>query len=345
MRAVSIVGIGQIPVLKQNPNSVRQIGAQATKLAMADAGVDHVDALFAGNMLADELQSQKHIASLIADEAGLYGIEALQVRAATATGAAALRMAYLAVASGEADLAIAVGAEKMSEGQATPALAKALDADKEVVAGSNMISQNARLMQMYIDQYKVPEDGFANFAVNAHKNGATNPNARFQKAVSAESVLNSRLVYPPFASWTAHPSAMALPPSCLRLPQKRVPIRACQSRFWRLVFQLTAFELQTDRTRWSYRPQKHQLIKRSEPPTLIAATYRYTKCMMRSVSWRAFSLKPSALPSQVKDGASPTTTASPLTATSLSPRLAASKPEVILSEQPPSTRRVKLCYN
>ena len=57
-------------------------------MAMADAGVETVDALYAANMLSDELQSQKHIATLLADEAGLAGIEALQVRAATASGAA-----------------------------------------------------------------------------------------------------------------------------------------------------------------------------------------------------------------------------------------------------------------
>jgi acetyl-CoA C-acetyltransferase len=109
LRGVSIVGIGQIPVQRQNPAGLKEMGAQAALRSMEDAGVERVDALFAGNMLADELQNQKQIAALIADECGLRGIEALHVRAATATGAAALRMAYFAVASGEARLAMAVG--------------------------------------------------------------------------------------------------------------------------------------------------------------------------------------------------------------------------------------------
>ena len=197
MRAVSIVGIGQIPIKKQNNEQMRQLGARVVRLAMEDAGVDEVDALFAGNMLGDELQNQKHVATLVADEAGLSGIEALQVRAATATGAAALRMAYLAVASGEADLAIAVGVEKMSGGPPTPALAKALDAKKEVALGANLISKNAELMQLYFDQYNLAQDSLANFAVNAHANALHNPNALFHKAISAEMVLNSRLIYPP----------------------------------------------------------------------------------------------------------------------------------------------------
>jgi acetyl-CoA C-acetyltransferase len=197
MRRVSIVGIGQVPVQKSYKESLRWLGATAVHQAMADAGVDQVDALFAGNMLSDELQNQKHVAALIADEAGLYDIEAMQVRAATATGAAALRMAYLAVASGEADLAVAVGVEKMSEGAATPAMAKALDARYEVAAGATLISKNADLMRLYLKQYSVPEDGLVNFSVNAHNNALHNPHALFKKRVSARSVRNSRIIVPP----------------------------------------------------------------------------------------------------------------------------------------------------
>lgn len=79
--AVSIVGIGQVPVLREHERSLRQLGAAAVHRALAEAGIDHADALFVGNMLTDELQGQKHLATLVADEAGLRGIEALQVRA------------------------------------------------------------------------------------------------------------------------------------------------------------------------------------------------------------------------------------------------------------------------
>ena len=128
MRPVSIVGIGQLPVLSASALGLRQMGAEAVRRAMADAGVDRVDALLCGNMLSPELQGQKHLAALVADEAGLRGIEALEVGAVTASGAGAVRMAYLTVASGQADLAVAVGVKRMSEGVALPAISKALDA-------------------------------------------------------------------------------------------------------------------------------------------------------------------------------------------------------------------------
>jgi len=197
MRTVSIVGIGQLPVERATTKSLRGLGASVVRLAMEDAGVERVDALFASNMLADELQGQKHVAALIADESGLAGIEALQVQAAMASGAAALRMAYLAVASGEADLAMAVGVEKMSEGLASPAMSKALDA-KEVEDGATLISKNAELMRLYLKRYKVPKDGLVNFPVTAHQNARNNPNAVFRdQKVNARTVMKSRMVHDP----------------------------------------------------------------------------------------------------------------------------------------------------
>ncbi len=266
MRQVSIVGIGQVPVQKVYGQSLRALGATAVRQAMAHAGVDQVDALFAGNMLSDELQNQKHLAALIADEAGLYGIEALQVRAATATGAAALRMAYLAVASGEAELAVAVGVEKMSQGAATPALAKALDAKQEVAAGATLISKNAELMQLYRQQYGMPEDGLVNFAVNAHQNALTNPHALFHKPVSAQDVRDSRLIVPPIRLLDCSPicdgaAAVVLAPSQSARAHTDTPVH------------ILASSVATDRFR---------LADRANPLALAAAALSAQKAFQRA---------------------------------------------------------------
>ena len=255
MRSVSIVGIGQLPVQKAYAQSLRQLGAEAVQLAMHHAGIDHVDALFAGNMLSDELQNQKHIAALIADEAGLIGIEALQVRAATATGAAALRMAYLAVASGEADLAVAVGVEKMSQHAPTPALAKALDAQTEVPDGATLISKNAELMQQYLQTYKVPADGLAHFSVNAHANALTNPNALFHKPITANDVMASRLISPPIRLFDCSPICDGAAAVILAASDMAHRFGGCNVR-------ILASSVATDRFRMADRP---------EPLTLLAA--------------------------------------------------------------------------
>jgi len=235
VRAVSIVGIGQIPVSKASSHTLRQLGSEVVKMAMEDANVESVDALFASNMLADELQGQKHIAALIADEAGLTNIEALQVKAAMASGSAALRMAYLAVGSGEADLAIAVGAEKMSEGVAAPALAKALDVEHEVAEGATMISKNADLMRLYMQRHDVPEDGLINFSVNAHRNARNNPNALFQdKPVSPRTARKSRVVHHPLRLLDCSPicdgaAAVVLAPSTEARAYSPHPVRILAS--------------------------------------------------------------------------------------------------------------------
>ena len=198
MRSVSIVGTAQLPVKKAYTRTLRELGAEVTRNAMVDAGIDQVDALYASNMLGDELQCQKHIAALIADEAGLHGVEALMVRAATAGGAAALRIAYLAVASGLVDSVVVVGVEKMSQGAATPALSKALDAERELPDGASLISQNAALMWHYCRHYKPPKEALAHFSVNAHRNARSNEYALFRKAeYTTDDVLKSRTILPP----------------------------------------------------------------------------------------------------------------------------------------------------
>lgn len=234
MREVSVVGIAQLPVESATQRGLRGLGAHVVREAMADASVDQVQALFASNMLADELQGQKHVAALIADEAELAGIEALQVAAAMASGAAALRMAYLAIGSGEADLAVVVGVEKMSEGLATPALSKALDA-KEVEDGATLISKNADLMRLYRRRYHVPEDGFVNFPVVAHQNARNNPNALFKDMnVKRRTVMNSRMVHDPLRLLDISPvcdgaAALILSPSEEARAHSQHPVRILAS--------------------------------------------------------------------------------------------------------------------
>jgi acetyl-CoA C-acetyltransferase len=193
-----VLGTGQVPVKKKYLRGLRELGAVVIEQALQGMDKRRVQALYLSNMLSDELQSQKHLATLVTDEAGLTGIEALHVRAATASGAAALRVAFLAVASGAVDIALAVGVEKMSAQPPTAALAKALDARIEVPDGKTLLSQNADLMRQYLTQYNLPEDVLAPFSVNAHENARNNPNALFKdRQYTIEEVMASRFIYPP----------------------------------------------------------------------------------------------------------------------------------------------------
>lgn len=177
---------------------------------MNSANVYGVGMVIVSNMMADELQGQKHLGALIADEAGVAGADALRVSSATASGASALRVGAMAVASGLVDIVAVVGVEKMrggvGHGMATPVLAKALDAVDEVPDGATMLSQNAKLMQAYLNQYDVPDGALSHFAVNAHKNGNLNPHALFRnKTVDLETAQQSRIIVPPLNLYDCAP--------------------------------------------------------------------------------------------------------------------------------------------
>ena len=108
------------------------------KSALQDSGGLRPQALFVGNMLAPNLSNQAHLGALLADYAGLTGIEAVTIEAAGASGGAALRQGYLAVASGMVDVALVVGVEKFTDKigpDVDSALATTFDSDFEAVQG------------------------------------------------------------------------------------------------------------------------------------------------------------------------------------------------------------------
>jgi acetyl-CoA C-acetyltransferase len=167
---------------------------------MLDAGIAQADALYVGNMLSGSLIDQEHLATLVAGYCGLYGIEAAKVEAACASGAAALRVGAMAVASGYHDVVIVAGLEKMTDtvGKDTTAgLATASDAEYEALHGVSFVGLNALIMQRYMYEFDVPLDAFAGFSINAHRNGAGNPNAMFQEPISLKSYVNAPLIATP----------------------------------------------------------------------------------------------------------------------------------------------------
>lgn len=200
MRGVSIIGIGQSPVGELWDRSAREIAYTAVAAAMADAGIESADALYLGNMLSGTLIDQEHLATLVAGYCGLYGIEAAKVEAACASGAAALRVGTMAVASGFHEVVIVAGLEKMTDtvGKDTTAgLATASDAEYEALHGVTFVGLNALIMQRYMYEHKVPLDAFAGFSINAHRNGANNPNAMFQEAIDRNSYINAPIIATP----------------------------------------------------------------------------------------------------------------------------------------------------
>jgi acetyl-CoA C-acetyltransferase len=210
MTEVVIAGIGQTEVGEHWEIGLRELAYDAIQNALQDAGGLKPQALFVGNMLAPNLSHQAHVGALLVDYAGLNGIEAVTVEAAGASGGAALRQGYLAIASGFVDVALVVGIEKFTDKigpEVDEALATASDSDFEAVQGMTPTSQAALLMKRYMHEHNVPANGFAGFALTAHANGVANKNAMFRKAIKAETYAKAEMVSDPINMFDMAPNA------------------------------------------------------------------------------------------------------------------------------------------
>lgn len=189
MREVVIAGIGQTPVGELWDISLRSLAYQAIKAARLDAGNLKPQALYAGNFLSSVTSHQGNLGTLLADNAGLDGIESFTVEAASASGGAAFQMGFMAVASGLVDTALVVGAEKFTDAvgsEQESAIAMSMDADYEAAVGLTLAGQAGLLMQRYLHDSGAPRSTFGAFPVLAHANAVHNPYAMYRKAIRQE---------------------------------------------------------------------------------------------------------------------------------------------------------------
>jgi acetyl-CoA C-acetyltransferase len=199
MQNVFVAGIGQTDVGERWGGSLRALAHEALSAALRDAGTDRVDAVVVGNMLAGELCSQANLACLIADFAGLEGVEAIRTEAACGSGGAALRVGTLMVASGACHSVLVLGVEKMTDrppATVSAALAGASDADHEALHGATFPVLNALMMQRYMHEHRCAREDFAGFSLNAHRNALANPHAMFRRRITTKDFLEA----PPVAA-------------------------------------------------------------------------------------------------------------------------------------------------
>src|SRR5512140_1064583 len=218
MTDVIIAGLGQLPVGEHWENSLRELGVQAMLAAIEDSGGLRPQALYAANMLGTNLSHQAHLGTLLADHGGFFfeddghkaGIEATTIEAGGASGGAALRQGFMAVASGFVDTAIVVGLEKYTDmvgPEAEAALSTATDSDFEAVQGLTPTSQAALMMRRYMHEYGMPAGGCSGFPLTAHANGAGNKNAMYRKAISLEAYQKAEAVSDPLNLYDIAPNA------------------------------------------------------------------------------------------------------------------------------------------
>ena len=200
MRQVAILGIGQTKIEEHWDRSLKDLAGEAVLNALKNAGIPGAEAVFVGNMMSGLANNQQHLGAAIADWMGLRFSDAMHIEAACSSGAAAFRSALMAVASGEIDVALAVGVEKMTDSpgeEITGYLATAADADWEVDMGLSFVALNALIMRRYMHEFGWKKDDFAPFSINAHANGAHNPYARFQEPITLADYQRASMVCEP----------------------------------------------------------------------------------------------------------------------------------------------------
>ena len=207
---VYIAGIGQTNVGELWNLSLRDLGVQAIRSAIKDAGGLQPQAIFVGNMLAASASHQANLGALLCEWAGLKGAEGTTAEAADASGGAALRMAYTAIRSGMVDVALVVGVEKATDvldRDIDSLSVRTLDSDYEAAEGLTPIGQAALLMQRYIYENQVEREALAAFPMLAHANALNNPHAMYRKPLALETYLKAGMLAEPFNLYDIAPLA------------------------------------------------------------------------------------------------------------------------------------------
>ncbi|TFH06553.1 MAG: thiolase domain-containing protein [Candidatus Thorarchaeota archaeon] len=201
MEPVSIVGVGmtQFGVLK---DSIVELAQSAAQEALNDSSTieSPIDYLIVGTQNPEEFTGQGHLSTLLADYIGVVPAGATRVETGPSSGSSAFESAVALVGAGMADLVLVVGVEKMSQvsrSTASRILARMLSYDNEILYGATPTALAALITRRYMHDFGLTRNELSLIPVKAHRNGAKNPLAHFQKEVTIEEVSNSPIIADP----------------------------------------------------------------------------------------------------------------------------------------------------
>lgn len=215
MRQVNVTGVGMTRfTTPKNSSSYHEMGVQAIRAALADAGINFrdVEQAYASYIYGDSCCGQRVIYDV-----GMTGIPVINVNNNCSSGSTALFLARQAIASAAVDCALAVGFEQMSPGAIGSAypdkpdpMQKFLDKVVEfqgpdVYPAPGMFASAA---QEYMEKWDVGAELFAKISEKSRRHGSKNPNAVFRDLLSVDEVMASPLVCEPLTRF------QCCPPTC-----------------------------------------------------------------------------------------------------------------------------------
>jgi len=195
--AVSIIGIGIHPFGRTPQRSGLEQGVVAARAALADAGISWKDVQYAFGGSSSAGNADTMVSRL-----GLTGLPFINVANGCATGGSALLGAYMALSSGQADVALAVGFDKHEPG------AFAVDPCEWGLgnwygeSGLALTTQFFALkLKRYMHEFGITDDSLVRVAVKAFANGALNPNAWRRTALGFEDIARSPMLNDPLRKY------------------------------------------------------------------------------------------------------------------------------------------------
>ncbi|KXH77044.1 MAG: hypothetical protein AM326_01895 [Candidatus Thorarchaeota archaeon SMTZ-45] len=211
MEPVYVIGAG-MTAFGTIDQSLTELAEEASFEAMKQSHCldQRVDHLVVGSQNPDEFVGTGHLSTLLADRLGIVPAGATRVETGPSSGSSAFEVAYTMIASRHSDLVLLVGVEKMSEvnrGTASKILSKMMSYENETRYGATPTALAAIIARRYMHDYDLTRDDLSLVPVKAHRNGAKNPLAHFQKEITIEEVRTARIVAEPLTLFDCSPTS------------------------------------------------------------------------------------------------------------------------------------------
>jgi acetyl-CoA acetyltransferase len=191
--SVEVAGIGIHPFGRFEDRTVTELGVTAVREALSEAGDPRFQAAFCGTAYAGVAAGHKVLGAI-----GRTGVPIVDVEAGCASGGAALMLAANAIRAGQYDCVLVFGIEKMPRGIIRSSFFEPWREEAGLAATPAYFALRAqRLMR----DSGVTKEDLADVVVKNRSHGVDNRNAMFHAEVTAEQVLESRVVCEPLHLW------------------------------------------------------------------------------------------------------------------------------------------------
>ncbi len=200
MKSVFVIGAGMTEFGPQPEVGAHELARRAAFDAIAASGAvyEEVGVAFAAHACQGPCFGQKALMRI-----GLEGLPIVNVENACASGATAVTLAVQAIRAGAAEIALVVGAEKLTTpgGSFLPTVAD----DLESSMGRVMPAAFAMIARLHMRNHGTTREQIARVAVKNRRNAALNPRAPKAKPVTVEEVLASPMIADPITRLSCCP--------------------------------------------------------------------------------------------------------------------------------------------